>query len=119
MNQIVLLFKSRLLFYSLITVLTASVLGPATNRLPVDDQISYLAELNGSRSLSDGLALYDYGLSRKYHKGDEVLFRPLLFSWLALQNTLFGHQYRHWNITNLFLHLLVVLLLEKVSKKEK
>ena len=111
MVRIITLFRSRVFLYCLIIIVSFSVFGPATIRLPVDDQISYLAELEGSTSLIDGLALYDYGLSRKYHKGDEALFRPLLFSWLALQNTLFGYQYRHWNIANLCLHILVVLLL--------
>ena len=111
MSQIVWLFKSRLSVYCLVVVLIFAVFSPATIRLPVDDQISYLAELEGSTSLKDGLALFDYPLSRKYHKGDEVLFRPLFFSWLALENSLFGYQYRHWNIANLCLHILVVLLL--------
>ena len=101
MVRIITLFRSRVFLYCLIIIVSFSVFGPATIRLPVDDQISYLAELEGSTSLIDGLALYDYGLSRKYHKGDEVHFKPLLFGWLALENTLFGYQYRHWNIANL------------------
>jgi hypothetical protein len=49
----------------------------------------------------------DYAATRQYWKGDESLFRPLLFVWLAVENTLFSYHHVWWNIANVFLHSLV------------
>lgn len=84
---------------------------PALNRVFVGDQLCYLLEMNGSKSLWDGLRHYDYALTRQYAKGDESLYRPLLFVWLAVNHWLFGNDYFWWNVVNLGLHLVVVMLL--------
>jgi hypothetical protein len=78
---------------------------PSLNRFFADDQLFYFAELNGSRTLSDGLKQYDYTVTRRLYKGDELLFRPLLFTLLAVENTSFGYDYTAWNEANLVLHL--------------
>lgn len=75
-----------------------------------DDQIDYFAEMNGSRSLRHGLSLMDYSLKRQYAKGDEFLYRPLLFAWLAVEHRIFFYHHTYWNLATLALHLLVVIL---------
>jgi hypothetical protein len=87
------------------------VYGPALNRVFASDQINYLAELNGRTSLSERLRHYDYAATRRYWKGDDALFRPLLFTWLAVGNRLFSYHHVWWNIANLTIHVLVALFL--------
>jgi hypothetical protein len=77
----------------------------------VADQLWYFAELDGQTSLSAGLQHYDYAVSRHFWKGDDALFRPLLFVWLAVGNTLFSYQHVWWNSANLALHLLTATCL--------
>jgi hypothetical protein len=93
------------------------VYSPAFHRVFADDQIYYLAELHGSTSLTDGLHFWDYAITRYYAKGDETLFRPLLFVWLAAANSLFGYHYVYWNIANFAIHLTVVFLLYAVLSR--
>ncbi len=59
----------------------------------------------------DGLRHYDYAATRRFWKGDDVTFRPLLFTWLAIGNRLFSYHHVWWNVANLALHTLVALLL--------
>jgi hypothetical protein len=75
------------------------------------DQIFYFAEIENDTRLSSGLRHWDFNATRRYNKGDELLFRPLLFSLLAVETTLFDHDYRAWNLLNFALHLGVSFLL--------
>ena len=84
---------------------------PALNRVFVADQIWYFAELNGRSSLLEGLRHHDYAATRRYWKGDDSLYRPLLFVWLAFANWLFSYHHVWWNAANVVLHGLVVLCL--------
>jgi hypothetical protein len=84
-----------------------AVYHPALNRVFTADQVWYFAELNGRTSLFEGLRRVDYAATRQYWKGDESLFRPLLFVWLAVENTLFSYHHVWWNVANLILHSLV------------
>src|SRR4051812_40757159 len=84
-----------------------AVYHPALNRVFTADQVWYFAELHGSTSLVEGLRRVDYAAARQYWKGDESLFRPLLFVWLAIENTLFSYHHVWWNIANVFLHAFV------------
>ena len=101
----------RLPFAVLLILCGTLVYRPALNRVFVDDQIAYFAELDGQTSLASGMRLLDFAASRQYAKGDEVLYRPLLMAWLAVQNTVFGRDFRAWNMANLALHLMVAYLL--------
>ena len=92
-------------------VLAWAVYGPSLNRVFASDQIHYLAELNGRTSFFEGLRHYDYAATRRYWKGDDALFRPLLFTWLAIGNRLFSYHHVWWNIANLAIHVLVALFL--------
>jgi hypothetical protein len=103
--------RAGLLLALLLVGANVLVFAPSLNRIFVSDQVLYMAELKGSRDFSDGIALCDYSLVRRYTKGDELLYRPLLFVWLAAENTLFGSDHVYWNAANLVLHCVVTLLL--------
>jgi hypothetical protein len=94
-----------------LAVLTWLVYRPALNRVFVMDQVWYFAELDGRTGIGDGLRHYDYAATRQYWKGDDALFRPLLFAWLAVGNSLFSYHHVAWNIATLALHVLVAVAL--------
>ena len=104
----------RLPFAALLIIFTVSAYLPSLDKVFTFDQMSYFLELNGETSLASGFRLFDYEANRQYGKGDEVLYRPLLFTVLALENTLFHRDFRLWNIANLVFHLLVAYLLFEV-----
>jgi hypothetical protein len=91
--------------------LAAAIYWPAMNRVFVADQLWYFAEVGGHDSLARGLRHVDYAISRVYWKGDDLLFRPILFTWLAVANWLFSYHHVWWNIANLALHVGVAVAL--------
>lgn len=99
------------LFLVALVAVTVFVYYRAMNRVFVADHLCYLWELGGSDSLWDGLRHYDYPITRRFCKGDESLYRPLFFVWLAVNNWLFGSDYFWWNVANLGLHVAVAILL--------
>ena len=96
---------------TVLAVIGAAVYGPALNRVFAADQLWYFAEVGGHDSLAAGLKHFDYALSRVYWKGDDLLFRPLLFIWLAVANRLFAYHHIWWNVANLGLHIGVAVVL--------
>ncbi len=107
-------FRRALLPRVFFALLLFSVLGaywPARVRFFGGDQFSYFAELRGDRSLAAGMRLLDYNALRQFNKGDELLYRPLFFAWLAVQNSAFGLDVRGWNLANLACHLFAAWLL--------
>ena len=92
-------------------LLAWAVYFPALDRLFADDQIHYLAELNGETSLLAGLRHWDYAITRQFWKGDDALFRPLLFAWMAVANSFFSYHQFGWNLATLLIHVLVALAL--------
>jgi len=94
-----------------LAALAAAVYSPAMNRVFVADQLWYFAEVGGHDSLTLGLRHVDYALSRVYWKGDDLLFRPVLFVWLAVANRLFAYHHVWWNVANLGLHIGVAIAL--------
>ncbi len=81
------------------------VFSPGLNRVFATEQLWYFAELEGDTSLGAGLRHYDYAATRQYWKGDDALFRPLLFVWLAMSATLLTYHHIWWNLVGLTLHL--------------
>jgi len=70
-------------FAALLIIFTVSAYLPSLDKVFTFDQMSYFLELNGETSLASGFRLFDYEANRQYGKGDEVLYRPLLFTyWL-------------------------------------
>ena len=57
---------------------------------------------------------YDYAATRRYWKGDDVLFRPLLFTVLAVENTLLTYHHVWWNLVTVGLHALVAIALYRL-----
>src|SRR5688572_13233609 len=84
---------------------------PAMNRVFAADQLWYFAEVGGHDSLALGLRHVDYALTRVYWKGDDLLFRPILFIWLAIANRLFSYHHVWWNVANLAIHVGVAITL--------
>jgi hypothetical protein len=91
-----------------LTVVGWVVYAPALDRVFAADQIWYFAEV-GDSTLSAGLRHLDYNVSRVYWKGDELLFRPVTFAWLALANWAFSYHHVWWNLANLAIHIAVAL----------
>lgn len=106
-------YKHLFLFIPLVAV-NYLIFSPAFVRVFAMDHITYVAELHGSNRLADGLALCDYSLARRIFKGDEMLYRPLLFAWMAVENSVFSFDHVCWNIANFVLHISVVFLLWKL-----
>ena len=91
-----------------LTVVGWITYAPARDRIFAADQIWYFAEV-GDSTLSAGLRHLDYNVSRMYWKGDELLFRPVTFVWLALANWAFSYHHLWWNLANLAIHIGVAL----------
>lgn len=104
----------RVAFAALLVMVTVFVYLPSLDKFFISDHMSYFLELNGETSLTSGFRHLDYGVKRHYNKGDEVLYRPLLFVVLAFENFLFKRDFRLWNITNLAFHILVAYLLFEI-----
>ena len=80
--------------------------GPALPRVFFADQLWYFAELRGDTSLAAGLRLHDYAAARQYWSGlDNLPYRPLLFTWMAIANSAFSYHHVWWNAANLVLHV--------------
>ena len=107
-------WRARLPFALLLVLGVAWTYYPALDRVFVADQIGYFAELQGKTSLASGFGLLDYVVHRQYARGDQLLYRPLLFTGLAVENAVFRRDFRAWNAANLVVHLLVAYLLFEV-----
>ena len=92
-------------------LIAAVVYWPAMNRVFAADQLWYFAEVGRHDSLTAGLRHVDYALSRVYWKGDDLLYRPFLFVWLAVANRLFGYHHIWWNVANVVIHTGVAVAL--------
>jgi|RhiMetdeSRZDD1v2_1073273.scaffolds.fasta_scaffold46990_4 hypothetical protein len=95
----------------ILSVIAWTIFQAAMNRVFVMDQVWYFAELQGDRSLRGGFHYLDYAATRHYWKGDDALFRPASFAWLAAGNHFFAVNHVAWNIANLALHVLVAFFL--------
>jgi hypothetical protein len=94
-----------------LSVIAGNIYAPAMNRVFAADQLTYFAEVGGHDSLALGLRHVDYAISRVYWKGDDLLFRPILFTWLAIANRLFSYHHVWWNMANVALHVGVAVAL--------
>ena len=97
-----------------LSAIAAAIYWPAMNRVFAADQLWYFAEVGNHDSLSNGLRHFDYALSRVYWKGDDLLFRPILFIWLAVANRLFAYHHVWWNVANVAIHAGVAVALLRV-----
>lgn len=79
-----------------------------------DHQI-FLSEIAHIESLPDLVTQsYSYNRSRQQMTGDKVLFRPLLYLFLAFNRWAFGYDFFWWQLTAFILHLCAQYCLFKV-----
>jgi len=81
---------------------------------PRGDQIVYLADTATRQNPYDLIfGRYDLSRNRIFAPGDEILFRPLLYAILGIEQVIFGHQFWAWQLFSLFGHLVLVWMLLK------
>jgi hypothetical protein len=82
------------------------------------DQIIFLIDNADDDELAPLLTrTYSFCRSRILDKGDEILFRPLLYVFLSVQKWLFGYQFFWWQVVIFLLHLGVVFQLRRILKR--
>ena len=111
--------KNRKVFVSLfiivIILVNFVVFSPSFFHVARADQITYLIETANIDHLSD---LAGYSFSYPRHRligvGDQILFRPILFLFVALEKWLFGLNFTYWQITGFLLHLCILWRLQRI-----
>ncbi|MBF0330979.1 MAG: hypothetical protein HQL17_03515 [Candidatus Omnitrophica bacterium] len=104
--------------FVLISFLCLIVYFPSLFHVARGDQMNYIAEVAVRSDQSWGrLALGDFNFNRMRHfaPGDEPLFRPGLYFMLGTEEFLFGYDFKLWQATALFCHLLVLWWLLKLA----
>lgn len=89
----------------------AAVFGPGLTAAPQFDQTQYFLERQEWPTFAEAVQRLDYSLARRYWKGDEAEFRPLLFLLMAAEYAIFGADMRGWQAVNLGLHVAVAFML--------
>ena len=88
--------------------------------VPRWDQLVYLYEASQFDSALELLA-YSPSWNRSVSIGDHILFRPILYLFLAAQHALFGRNFFLWQATGISLHaaqsLLLYGLLQRISPR--
>ncbi|MFH0753209.1 MAG: hypothetical protein V2A70_01435 [Candidatus Omnitrophota bacterium] len=82
------------------------------------DQVSYLADMAARDDHSwVRMAFKDYNFNRvrQFDRGDEHLFRPAGFFLMGTETYLFGYDFKLWQATSLFFHLVLLWWLLKVA----
>ena len=90
---------------------TLVVHGPALTAAPQFDVVQYWSERHEWPSLSQAIERLDFPRARRYWKGDEAEFRPLVFLLLALEYDRFGLDIRLWHALQFLMHVVVGWLL--------
>jgi len=95
--------------------LSTIVFSPSFFHVAKADHLPYLIETADLDNLKD-LIIYSYSYPRvrTLLSGDRTLFRPIFYNVLALQKHFFGYNFIFWQITGLFLHLIVIGLLFRI-----
>jgi hypothetical protein len=102
----------------LIIVVNLAVFFPSFSHVARSDQIIFLIDNADTDELAPLLTrTYSFCRSRVLDKGDEILFRPLLYVFLSFQKWLFGYQFFWWQVVIFLLHLGVVFQLRRVLKR--
>ncbi len=85
---------------------------------PRADQVAFLAEVRNYKTPTELIfGIYDTNRHSEYNAGDELLFRPITFSFLGFEQFLFGHQFWAWQFLNIIAHILIVLILWRLLSK--
>ncbi len=102
---------------ALVLVATTLVHGPTLTSAPQFDLVQYWTERHEWPALSEAVRRLDFPIERRYWKGDEAEFRPLLFLFLAIEYSAFGLDIRYWHAAQLLLHFVVGWLLFRLLRR--
>jgi hypothetical protein len=85
---------------------------PSLGHMPRADQGNYLADTIDDTDFYSTLRhTYSYNRTRITAPGDVALFRPVLFTFLALEKALFGNNFTYWQAGGILLHFVIVCLM--------
>ncbi|MDE2028408.1 MAG: hypothetical protein KGJ11_07695, partial [Candidatus Omnitrophica bacterium] len=102
----------RWLSFSLIALAVLVCYYPSLYYPPRADQVIYLSETSGLHKPWDLIfGCYNHNRHRTIAPGDELLFRPLLYAFLGVEQVLFGHHFWAWQLTALGAHLVLIWVL--------
>src|SRR5690242_14785447 len=93
-----------LITFGLLVALTCLAYRPSVGHIARADHWWYLLQTADRETFGDIVA-HTYSYGRTVSHGDYGLFRPGLFTLLAAEKTLFGHDFAWWQRAGIFLHL--------------
>lgn len=101
--------------FAFISFVVLIAYSPSLKHIPRSDQAVYFANVARQNTWFElAIMNYDYSRNRVYGPGDEQLFRPVVFAILGSEKYFFGYHFYAWQITGIFLHLLVVFWFLKI-----
>ena len=107
--------KVKLVLFLCIVIINVIVYSPSLFHQPRSDQkLFYIETLNVESLPALIQKTYSYNRTRTFSPGDEILFRPLLFTVLSIEKWLFGYHFIYWQIMSIILHLLVIWALLRI-----
>lgn len=106
--------SSTVLVFLILVVAIVAVHGPGLAAAPQWDVMHYLLERQAWPTFNEAIQRLDYSLARRFWKGDEGQYRPLLLLLVAAEYEAFGFDIRGWHAVNIGLHIAVVLLLYRL-----
>lgn len=113
------ILQKQINYLSFLAVLlgTLWVYAPSLEHAPRSEQNGFFIEIGDLDSFG-GMVEHTYSYTRTrifgHGQADEILFRPLTFSFLCLEKWLFGYQFFYWQLTSLGLHLIMVWQLSRI-----
>lgn len=101
----------------LVLAVVVAVYWPSLFHVARGDHMCFLADYAGKTSWIDKTfgAIY-YNRTRLFSPGDTLLFRPLFFLILGVQNALFGYGFFWWQLVSLLSHLFVLWALWRLLR---
>ncbi len=106
-------FFNFFLFFVIIVV-NLSVFYPSFFHCARSDQITYLIATAHLERLPELIASYSYPRHGTIDAGEDFLFRPVFYIFLAIEKWMFGLDFMRWQVTGVLLHLLLLWRLLKV-----
>ncbi len=101
--------------FGVIFIVNCVVFYPSLFHFARSDQMIYLNETARIDNLPDLIEYsYSYPRHRTMAKGDNFLFRPILFTFIALEKWFFGFNFFYWQMAGLLLHFIVIWQLLRI-----
>lgn len=102
-------------FFIFIILFNLVIYFPSFSHPSRADQDVYLIETAGIGDLGSLIkSSYTYPRHRLLNRGDILLFRPLFYTFLALQKWFFGFHFICWQIASFLLHLVILWQLTRI-----